>query len=183
MTMRWLSYFILAYIMLGMQLGLGGHLQYRGAGPNLVLLVVVFISLNAPRDEALLGSFLLGAMQDLVTLQPMGLYAFSYGLVAMFISTVAQLAYREHPLTQFFMALMGGMMTGIVLLIHGWIYPVGPARMENGVLVHAVRLGPRVIAVSIGYTALLAPIVLGILQRMKGMFGFESPRRKSRMGN
>ena len=27
--------------------------------------------------------FLLGAMQDLVTLQPMGLYAFSYGIVSM----------------------------------------------------------------------------------------------------
>ncbi len=125
--MRWLAYFILAYVILGFQIGLGAHVQYRGAGPNLVLLAVIFISLNAPRDEAMLGSFLLGAMQDLVTVQPMGLYAFSYGLVAMLVSAVGQLAYREHPLTQLFMTLVGGMITAFLVLLQGWIHPLGPA--------------------------------------------------------
>src|SRR3954452_19827406 len=124
--MRWLAYFILAYVMLGLQLGIGAHMQYRGVAPNLVLLVVVFISLNAPRDEAMLGSFLLGAMQDLVTLQPMGLYAFSYGIVSMIVSNVAQLAYREHPLTQFFMTLIGGIITAILILLQGWFHPIEP---------------------------------------------------------
>src|SRR4029077_7453097 len=108
MPMRWLPFFILAYIILGLQLGLSGYAQYRGAAPNLGLLAVVFISLNAPRDQALLGSFLLGAMQDLVTLQPMGLYAFTYGLIAMLVNALSQVAYREHPLTQLVMALIGG---------------------------------------------------------------------------
>src|SRR5436305_14715969 len=122
--MRWLSYFILAYIMLGLQLGIGGYAQYRGAAPNLVLLVVVFISLNAPPEESMLGSFLLGVMQDLVTLQPMGLYAFSYGVVALIVSNVAQLAYREHPLTQFFMTLIGGIITAILILLQGCFHPI-----------------------------------------------------------
>jgi rod shape-determining protein MreD len=178
--MRWLAYFILAYVMLGLQLGLGAHVQYRGVGPDLVLLAVIFISLNAPREEAMLGAFLLGAMQDLVTLQPMGLYAFSYGLVAMIVSTGGQLAYREHPLTQFVMTLLGGIITAIILLIQGWIHPVGPARAEGGFVIAAVHLSPQTIAVMVGYTAVLAPIVLGVLQRMHRVFAFEPSSRRKR---
>jgi rod shape-determining protein MreD len=180
--MRWASYFILAYLVLGVQLGMAAHVQYRGAGPNLALLVVVFISLNAPIDEAFLGSFLLGALQDLVTLEPMGLYAFSYGLVALLVGRVAQVAHREHPLTQFFMTLAGGIITGFLLWIHAWIHPSGMAMLEGGVAVPVVRLSGRVIAVSILYSAILAPVVLGVLQRMAALFAFEvSSRRKVRV--
>jgi rod shape-determining protein MreD len=179
--MRWASYFILAYLMLGVQLGMAAHVQYRGAGPNLGLLVVIFISLNAPIDEAFLGSFLLGAVQDLVTLEPMGLYAFSYGLTALLVGRLAQVAYREHPLTQIFMTLAGGMVTGLLLWIHAWIHPMGMAVLENGVAVPGVRLSGRIIAVSVLYTAILAPLVLGALQRMAALFAFEpGGRRKVR---
>ena len=33
---------------------------------------MVFISLNARREEAMLGCFLLGAVQDLISIQPVG---------------------------------------------------------------------------------------------------------------
>ncbi len=178
--MRWFTYFILAYVMLGLQLGLGAHVQFRGGAPNLVLLVVVFISLNSPPDEAMLGSLLLGAMQDLVTLEPMGLFALSYGLIAILISSAGQMTYREHPLTQFFMTLLGGMITAMVLLVHGWIHPLGPARHEGDVVIRAVHQSPRLLMVSVIYTAILAPIVLGILQRMQRVFSFQPARRKMR---
>jgi hypothetical protein len=43
-----------------------------------------------------------------------------------------------------------------------------------------VRQSPRLLAVSVIYTSLLAPIVLGILQRMGWAFSFEPSRRKMR---
>src|SRR5690554_3436804 len=107
--MRWLTYFILAYVALGVQIGTSGFLRYQGAGPNFVLLAAIFIAINAPRDSALLGCFVLGAMQDLVTQQSLGLYAFSYGLVAMFVVSTQNLVYRAHPLTHFSLALVGGL--------------------------------------------------------------------------
>jgi rod shape-determining protein MreD len=178
--MRWLTYFILAYVTLGLQLGLGAHLQFRGGSPNLPLLVVVFISLNAPRDEAMLGSLLLGAMQDLVTLEPMGLYALSYGLVAILISSAGQLTFREHPLTHVFMTLISGIVTSTVLLVHGWIHPLGPAQHVGDTVIRAVHQSPRLLAVTVIYTALLAPIVLGFLQRIQRTFSFDQPRRRMR---
>ena len=73
-----------------------------------MLLAVVFIAINAPRDAALLGCFVLGVMQDLVTQQTFGLHALSYGLTAFFIAGASQSIYREHPLTHFTCACSAG---------------------------------------------------------------------------
>jgi rod shape-determining protein MreD len=165
--MAWVPYFILSYITLGLQIGLRGYFEIGQAWPNLVLLVVVFIAVNAPREAALLGCFMLGVMQDLATQQTLGLFSLSYGLVAMFTVSTQQVVYREHPLTHFTLALVGSIMTSVVLFIHGWIHPPRPS--------------PMAMFYSALYTAVLAPIVLGVLQRLRRAFSFQPPRRKIRL--
>src|SRR5688572_31370133 len=96
--MRWASYFILAYLALGIQIGAGEFLRVGGAKPDLVLLAVIYIAINAPREAALGGAFGMGLMVDLVGLGPLGLYAFAYGLVAMFVVSMQEVVYREHPM-------------------------------------------------------------------------------------
>ena len=176
--MRWISYFILSYLALGIQLGLGSFASYRGVAPDLLLLVVVFISLNASRDEAMLGSFLLGAMQDLITLQPMGLFAFSYGLVSIFVSISAESVRRTHPLTQIAMTFLGGSLMGMLLIVHDYFRPVSPAFVFGGTVVGALRIGPRVVVVSVIYTTLLSPLVIGLLQLFQRLFAFDSDSRR-----
>ncbi|HZN69367.1 MAG TPA: rod shape-determining protein MreD [Tepidisphaeraceae bacterium] len=168
--MRWLAWFILAYVALGLQVGLAPHLRYHGAAPNLVLLAVVYVGINAPRDAALLGGFCLGVVQDLATQQPPGLFALAYGLVAMILVGSHHLTSREHPLTHFALALVGGLVTAAVLLIHGWIHPPAPGA--------GLSVGTEFTRVL--YTALLAPVVIGVLQRAKKFFAFDSQRRKAR---
>ncbi len=176
--MRWITYFILAYLTLGLQVGLAPYLRYQGASPNLVLLAVIFIAINAPRDAALLGAFALGVLQDLLTQQPPGLFALSYGLVGMFVVSTQQIVYREHPLTHVSLALIGGLMTTCVILLHGWIHPPAPRLMDLNVA--AARISPGVEFTRVLYTAVLAPFVLGALQRVKRAFAFQPARRKIR---
>ena len=180
--MRWPAYFILAYVTLGLQIGLAPYLRYRGAPPNLVLLAVVFIAMHAPRDAALLGAFCLGVLQDLVTQQPPGLFALSYGLVALFVTGAQQVVYREHPLTLFALALAGGAVTALLVLLHGWLYaPVPSARGGAGTAaaaLPAVRPSAAVEFTRVLYTAALAPVVLFLLQRARRVFGFQAARRK-----
>jgi len=180
--MRWLAYFILAYVAIALQIGLGPYLRYKGAQPNLVLLAAVFVALNAPRDAALLGCFCMGVLQDLVTQQPPGLFALSYGLTAMLAVSMNQVVYREHALTHFSVALVGGLLTMAVLLVHGWVHPaaakaVGP---DGATTLPAIRLSAGVEFVRVVYTAALAPVVLGLLQRSKKVFAFQPQRRKAR---
>jgi rod shape-determining protein MreD len=161
--LRWLTYFILAYLTLGLQIGLAAHIAIGGARPNLVLLAVIFIAINAPRDAALLGCFVLGCLQDLTTQQPLGIFALAYGLVAMFTISTQQIVYRGHPLTHFSLALVGSFLTDAVILLHGWVR--GP------------RISPMLLFYSALYTAILAPIVLGVLHQLKKAFAFQTPRR------
>ena len=161
--MRWFTYFILAYLAIGLQLGAGDLMSIAGAKPNLVLLAVIFIAINAPRDAALLGCFALGLLQDLLTLEPLGLYALAYGIVGMFVVSTQQLVYREHPLTHFSLALAGGLVVNVLLLAEGWIRgPLTP---------------PTLLFTTTIYTAVLAPFVLSILQRVKKVFVFQPKRR------
>jgi rod shape-determining protein MreD len=177
--MRWPAYFSLAYVMLGVQLGVGAFAPVRGVGPDLVLIVVVFVALFAPRAEAMLGGVMLGAMQDLVTLQPLGLFAFAYGAVAWGVSRSAEFVRRGHPLTHLSFTLIGGIGTGVLMVVHDWIHPVGPAVFAGGTMVvRAIRIGPRTAAVSAVYTALLAPFLIGPLVRLNHLFGFDHIRRR-----
>jgi len=166
--MRWLPYFILAYIMLGLQSGLRGYVELAGgAWPNLVLLAAIWIAINAPRDAALLGCFGLGLIQDLTTDRALGLFAFSYGLVAMFTVSTQQVVYRGHPLTHFSLAFFGSLLTSIILMIYSLVKHTGES--------------PMVLFYSSLYTAILAPIVLGVLGRIRRVFSFQPLRRKIRM--
>ncbi len=164
--MRWLSYFILAYVVLGLQSGLSGYVNYHGAMPNLALIAAVFIALHAPRESALLGCFIMGAMQDLLAQHPLGLYAFGYGLVAMVVSAAQGFAYREHPLTHFVMTLLGSLVLGSLVLLHG--------------LMHPPRLPVTPLLIGGLYSALIAPVMVGLLQKLKGVFAFQPTRRKAR---
>lgn len=163
--MRWPAFLILIYLTISVQLGVGGFVNC-----NLVLPVVVFIAINARREEALLMAFALGGLQDLFTQQPLGLYAFCYGLVGLFIVGAQPAVYRDHPLTHFTVTLAAALLTGMVVLFNEWAcvhlhsLPDGPGSMVGQVLVSAF------------YTALVSPILLGILVRIKPVFGFRPSR-------
>src|SRR3569623_505338 len=171
--MRWLSYFILAYVALGCQLALAsrGYMDVKKATPNLVLLVVIYVAVNAPREAGLMGAFLMGLMQDLLTLYPLGTWATTYGLVAMFVISTQEFVYREHPLTHFSLALTGGLICGTLLTIHDWVYP----KLHGGSALDGGRIVGQFTGVI--YTALLAPVVLGVLQRMRRAFSFRGRMR------
>ena len=178
--MRWLVYYIFAYVTLGLQIGLSPYVRYQGAAPNLALLGVIYIALNAPRDAALLAAFGIGVLQDLLSAQPPGLYAFSYGIVAMFVTGAQQVVYREHPLTQFSLTLAGGLVTMCVLLVHGWISPPGAHVVDGKIPLSALRVAPATLFTGVLYTAVLSPLVIGGLQRAKGIFAFKQQRRRAK---
>ena len=171
--MRWLTYFILAYLALGLQVGLRGFGEVRGATPNFVLMIVVFLAINGAREPVLIASFLLGLMQDLFTQQPLGTWAIAYSLVGASVWSTQEIVYPKHPLTHFSLTLLGGILAGVVLMIHGWIYPLIHGH-ESGV--GAATGDVWVYLASALYSAILAPIVLGVLQRLRKLFAFSKRR-------
>lgn len=133
--------------------------------PDFILLAAIFIAINAPRDAAVLGCFGLGVMQDICSQQPLGLSALSLSLVAMLVVGISPPIYGTHPLLHFSLTLGCALMAGVVALLQGWIR--GPVHPSITVLFNSAI-----------YSALLAPIVIGLLQKMRRGFAFQPSRRK-----
>jgi rod shape-determining protein MreD len=157
-----LAYLILAYLALGIQVGVSPFIRLGGAPPNFGLLAALFIALNAPREPAMLGCFGLGLMQDLLTQQTLGLYALSYGLIALLVIETQQMVLSDHPLTHVIVAFLAASLCAIVLLLYS-IFRLPPA----------MRFDVGKLSLSTLYTTILAPFVLGFLQRIRKMFGFQ----------
>jgi cell shape-determining protein MreD len=117
-------------------------------------------------------------MQDLTSGGTMGLFAFSYGIVALFIVAIQQAVYRRHPLTHFMLVLVMGIMVAMILAIHGWLRPPGPEKSPDGQHLAAVHAQIMPLFYTAVYSAILAPFVLGALQRMSRVFRFQSARRR-----
>lgn len=163
--MRFLPYIFLAYLAVGIQLGMSGYVHLGGGAPNLVLIVAIFIALYATRDVALLSCFVLGLMQDLLTQQTLGLYALAYGGMALAISLSASMLYRDHPLTHAAIALIASLATWILLLVHSWIF--GPPLSIKAALMQTLL------------TSLLSPALMFLLLRLRPVLGIRVPRRWS----
>jgi rod shape-determining protein MreD len=169
--MRWLPFFILAYIALGVQSGLSGYDQvYRGR-PNLVLLAALFVAVHAQRDAALLAAFMLGLMQDLLTDSPLGLNAFAYGAIAALVVSVQEVVYRDHVLTHVSLGLICGLIYAAIVYVHGLIYHWAHAGRSSWARPSLLPLLAGAV-----YTAALAPVVLYVLQRFRRVFGFRAVR-------
>ncbi|MCS7034869.1 MAG: rod shape-determining protein MreD [Phycisphaerae bacterium] len=161
--MRLIPVIVLGYAVVGLQAGLGGFVQLAGAAPNLVLIVVVFLSLFSSRDSALLACFLLGLMQDLLTQQTLGLYALAYGLLALALSAAGSVLYREHPATHAATALVGSIFSSLILMIHGAIFGGGPT--VGAAAAEALLSG------------LLAPVLIWLLQKLRPTLGLKVARK------
>jgi len=117
--MRWFSFIILAYLTLGVQLGLGG-IDYVGR-VDFVLIAVAFITINARRDAALPACFVLGLLYDLLGgITPIGAYALAYSMVALMVAGTERALAVEHPFTHFIVTFVGGIVAMIVLMTLGW---------------------------------------------------------------
>jgi rod shape-determining protein MreD len=172
--MRWLPFFILAYVALGVQSGLSGYDQvYRGR-PNLVLLAALFVAVHAQRDAALLAAFVLGLMQDLLTDSPLGLNAFAYGAIAAIIVNVQEVVYRDHVLTHVSLGLVGGLIYAAIVYLHGLVYHWAHAGRSSSSSWSRPSLLPLLAGAV--YTAALAPVMLYVLQRFRRVFGFRAVR-------
>jgi rod shape-determining protein MreD len=168
MAMRWLSFFILAIVVLTLQSALMPRLELFGARPDLILVVVVFFAMHAERHNAVLTAWLLGMLADLMTIERFGLLALSYALVAMTVASVRDFLFRYNAFSQFVVTAVAAWLVGVGWFAyrHVMFDPGGGMAIE--VLVTLV-LTPL-------YTGLLAVPVHGAMLVVLRAFGVTPPR-------
>jgi len=160
--MRWIPFLILAYVTLGLQLGLSGIARVGNGGIDFVLIAVAFITINARRDAAMPACFALGLMHDLIGIGPIGTYALAYSMVALFVAGTDRALSTEHPFTHFIVTLVGGVIVTFTLLLHGWLSRYGMPIAFWGNIAGSF------------YTALLALPALWFMNKMRKSFRFKT---------
>ncbi|MGN6505256.1 MAG: rod shape-determining protein MreD [Tepidisphaeraceae bacterium] len=159
--MRWLPFILLAYLMLGLQIGLAGIARFGSGEINFVLIAAAFIAINAQRTAALPACFALGLLHDLVGIGPIGTYALAYSLVALTVAGTDRALSVEHPFTHVVVTFVGGVITGLTV----WCVGFGKYGIHT-------PLGPQLLTAV--YTAIVAWPSLWVLTRMRRVFRFKT---------
>ncbi len=107
--MRWLTFFLLAVVVLTLQSAVGPRLTLLGARPDWLLVVVVFLALYAPAQDAVLGAALIGLGGDLLSIERLGLLILSYVLAALGVVVVREHVFKSAHTTRFILTLIVGL--------------------------------------------------------------------------
>lgn len=157
--MRWLTFGILAIVVVSLQATVVPRGDLFGARADLVLVLTVFYALQVRREEAMLAGWIAGALADVMTLERWGLLALSYGLVAAGVGLVRDLLFGRHPLTHFSVTLLAALLLQVV-----WAFYRVALGMPGGSVGLAVgsSLYTALWAVGVHLLLLQAPRLLGL---------------------
>lgn len=187
--MRWLPVVIFAYILLGLEQGMGSALTQPGwnnAAPGLLLILAVFIGLWAPANMVIWSAMFLGVLYDLshpvMTADALrftdaaiiGPGAVAFVLAGLTMLRMRGLVYRGSLLSIAIFTFITGLIMNLAIVlifsIRGWSFAFLPGEhLSNwswsGELVSRFF--------SLIYTTLLAIPIGWCLLRASSLFGFE----------
>ena len=153
-------FLLFAYLLLGLQVGLGDVFAWGAWGPELPLLGVIFVSLRARADAAVFGAMLLGLGRDLIGPLPPGLHVVGYGLVAILTTRASRQLLPNAPAVHAGLALGGSLLMAALTLTLAWLRPDVTSPGLWSLLTSALL------------TALLAPAALGLFGTGRKLFAF-----------
>ena len=105
--MRWLTFFILAYVATVLQstlLGLMTGATVGGATVNLLFILALYYALSARKSDAPWACMALGLMADLASSYPFGVYAAAFAVAGWGVTRIRSHLVGEHPISVLFMS-------------------------------------------------------------------------------
>lgn len=109
----------------------------EGAGPDLLLVLAVFLALRAPRSVHPAVYFALGTVSDLLAVPQPGLRGFSYVAAALAVEWVSPGRMRRNPLVLGVLGAAAGLGVEMVYLCAGQLWRVGASDGALGVVLHS----------------------------------------------
>lgn len=166
--MRWFPFLLLTILLLTAQSALAPRLAVFGARPDWLLITVVFLALFAMPRQAVVGAWVLGACADLMTVERFGLMAVSYGLTALFVSSIRELLFRNRGVTQVCVTWVASLLVCSGWMVyHRLLYPPATSVLHE--------LSVQVMLASF-YTAAWSPLIMRALLGVARPLGISLPR-------
>ena len=182
--MRWAVFIPLAYLALGLEVGLRHTLRWGEApmavSPNFVVILGAFVAISAAPAHGAWASLLLGLLIDLLSPIPLsdgqgvavliGPHAVGYLVMFQFVQSLRGVVIRRNPIALVVLTVAAGAVEQVVasafFAVRGVIDPDSGVRamwmLINGLL-------------SSVYTALPALLITPLLATVSPVFGFPQP--------
>ena len=166
--MRWAVFFMLLMALLTLQTTFGTRLEWMGARPDWLLILVVFLAFHADHRDAVIGGWCVGFCADLMSIERLGVIALGYALIALLIVNMRDALFRYRWTTQVLVTFFA-----CILVRTAWtayrttMYDIDDSLMSD--------LGMNILVVSL-YTALWAPVLHGGLRGVGGVLGLNVRR-------
>ncbi len=186
--MSWITYAVVLWAALGLELGLrpAGELGGSGIAPSFVVIFIVFIAMHAPATTVLAGALIAGLLLDLTHSVPLEGVAdsitivgpYSLGMMAGAYSVVVtrSLVMQHNILTYGFLAFLASMvMTVIAVTLFTMRSYYDPFVFAPGSQL-LTRTGSAL------FTGLLAIILIPALRMLTPLFGFPAGSLGRRRG-
>lgn len=166
--MRWLTFLVLAVLVVTLQTTLAPRLRLFGVAPDWILVFVVFCGMHVKGLDAVLAGWALGLLADFHTAQRFGMMSICYALVAAVVSLTRGWVFPRHPLAHFAATLIAGVMLYVPMA-------VGPVAIGGAVGGWDYRLVGPALLVAL-YSAAWAPVVQWVLLKIGPWMGLDRPR-------
>ena len=163
--MRWIRFFLVAYIVVAVQFALRGALGWGVWTPNLVFLLVVFVGMHALIEPAMIAGLVLGLMHDVIASHGIGTYALAYTILAAIAVQLRGVMYSDHIVTHVMMPFALGLLLLLYLLLRQWL------RNLYFPFDHPVSFGAGF--ASLVVTTILAVPALWLLRHFRRAFAFD----------
>lgn len=179
--MNWLLFSILAWIALGMEVGLRDAFQigHTPLAPSFVMILIVFVALWARPLTLLAAACILGALLDLVnqvntthgeSVVVLGPWALGSMLAAYTVLNFRAMMFRRNPITAAILCVLAGAIAAAVVVV---LLRIRAQYDDIQVASAAAELLPRLGAAL--YTGLVAVPFIWLLNRLGGPLGFRRP--------
>ncbi len=182
--MRWVPFFIFAYLFVLVQTTLGKiltleRLSIGPVGPDLLVLFAVFLALNVRNvTDAMLTGWVLGLLIDLTTAGGLatcvGPMAILFALAMWILFSLREAIFHNRAVPQMILAAM------FCLLTHGlWVF-VQSLLAEGAISASTYGRMLLQVGISAVYTGLLMPLGYFLLSRCRGWLLISPPFRRRR---
>lgn len=160
----------LALLALWVQTCILPSFHIRGARPDILLILAVFLALYGEDDHWPVRYWLLGLLKDIFSAGPLGLHALLFAFIGSGVGLIRGEVFREHPFTRAFTVFLA------VLLANGGAATIHALRAEN---LWAGDLALCVFAEALT-SAVLAPVCMPFFMLFRSLLGIRPARDLSR---
>lgn len=150
---------VLCVLVVVVQVAVFPHLRAFGVVPDLGLVLALAVGYHEGPEAGVVVGFVTGLGFDLFLITPLGLNALTYALMGYAVGVVESGMLRSPRLLSVLLALVGGLVGGLVLISIGVLAGVDAVKGFHGV---------RTIGIAALYDAVLAPALFFVVSRALG---------------